>query len=266
MLSAEIMDFFGICVVTTAVLGFAGWIIAMLRRSPFTPAQSVLYALNYALSRILWRVQIHGDFPIPLGQGALIVCNHRCPLDPSFIALTTPRVIHWMVAREYCEHPAFRKLLSLCEVIPVRRGAVDMAAIRKAIDLLQRGEIVGLFPEGHINTTAELLLPGRTGAALIAMKARTPVVPCYIHGAPYNGTTLGCLLMPARVRLMIGRPIELTTVDASENDRRTLDDLTRRFLGAIARLAGRSDFEPRVIGRRRDQRNHHVLSEEEPPS
>ena len=144
----------------------------MLRRSPFTPAQSALYALNYVLTRVLWRTRIHGSFPIPPGQGAVVICNHRCPLDPSFMVLTTARVIHWMVAREYCEHPAFRRLLRTCEVIPVRRGAVDMAAIREAIRLVQQGELVALFPEGRINTTAQLLLPGRSGAALIALKAR----------------------------------------------------------------------------------------------
>lgn len=267
MLSAEFRDILGICVVTTVVLGFIGWIIAMLRRAPFTPAQSALYALNYTLTRILWRVQVDGAFPIPPDQGALIVCNHRCPFDPSFIAMTTTRVVHWMVAREYCDHPAFRKLLSLCEVIPIERGAVDTGAIRKAIQLLQQGEIVGLFPEGHINTTDELLLPSRPGAALIAMKARTSVVPCYIHGSPYDGTTLGCFMMPARVRLVIGQPIELMAIDAQENDRKTQDDLMRRFLGAIAQLAGRPDFEPRLISRRRrNQRNRHVVSEEKTSS
>ena len=40
------------------------------------------------------------------------------------------------------------------------------------------------------------------GAALIALKARAPVIPCYIHGAPYDDTALGCLLMPAAVRLV----------------------------------------------------------------
>ena len=34
-------------------------------------------------------------------------------------------------------------------------------------------------------------MPGRPGAALIALKARVPVVPCYIHDAPYDGTMLG---------------------------------------------------------------------------
>jgi 1-acyl-sn-glycerol-3-phosphate acyltransferase len=248
MLSVEIRDFFAFCVVTTVALGLVGWIVSMLRRSSFTPVQSILYALNYLLTRVLWRMQIHGQLSIPPHQGAVIVCNHRCPLDPSFIQATTPRAIHWMVAKEYCEFPVFRQLLAACEVIPVRRGAVDRAAIRQAIDLLQRGEIVGMFPEGYINTTTELLLPGHPGAALIALKAGVPVVPCYIEGAPYDGTTLGCLFMPARVKLVIGPPIDLTGVQRGAG-REALDAWTSRFLVAIASLAGRPDYQTRLIGR-----------------
>ena len=111
MLSAETSDILAICVLAALGSSLAGWIVLKLRRSPFSPAQSVLYALNYVLARVLWRVQIRGRFPIPPDQGAVIVCNHRCPLDPSFIALAVPRVVHWMVAREYCESPAFRRLL-----------------------------------------------------------------------------------------------------------------------------------------------------------
>lgn len=249
MLSVEARDFLAICVVTTAGAALAGWIVTMLRRSPFTPLQSALYALNYVVARVLWRARIDGSFPIAPHQGAVIVCNHRCPLDPSFIALLSPRVIHWMVAKEYCEFPLFRRLLQTCEVIPVRRGSIDLAAVRAAIRLVQQGEVVGLFPEGRINTTGQLLLPGRPGAAMIALKARAPVVPCYIHGAPYDGTTLGCLLMPASVRLAIGSPIELSAYFDHNDRHETEDALTRRFLAEIARLAGQPDFQPQTAGR-----------------
>ncbi len=220
-----------------------------LRRSPLSPAQSLLYALNYVVARVLWRAETRGRFPLPAGQGAVIVCNHRCPLDPGIIALAVPRLVHWMVAREYCQQPAFRRLLRICEVIPVNRGGTDTAATKAAIRLVEQGGLVGILPEGRINTTADLLLPGRPGAALVALKARCPVVPCYIHGAPYNGTTLGCLLMPARVRLEIGRPIDLSPYFGREGEREVLDELTLRFLRAIAELAGRPDFQPRLAGR-----------------
>jgi 1-acyl-sn-glycerol-3-phosphate acyltransferase len=249
MLSVATEDFLAICTVAAFALGLIGWIVSTLRHAPFTLAQSALYVVNYLLVRILWRMQVAGEIGVSHGQGAILVCNHRCPLDPAFIAATTTRVVHWMVAKEYCEYPVFRELLQTCEVIPVRRGAIDLPAVRNAIRLVQQGEIVGLFPEGRINTTSQLLLPGHFGAALIALKARVPVIPCCIHGAPYDGTTLGCLVMPAAVRLVIGRPIDLSAYEDRGDRQETLDEITGRFLREIAKFAGQPDFEPTLIKR-----------------
>jgi 1-acyl-sn-glycerol-3-phosphate acyltransferase len=249
MLSVETADLLAICVFAILSLIVIGWIVAKLRRSPFTPAQSILYALNYVVSRVLWRARIEGTFPIPAGKGAIIVCNHRCPLDPSFIAVAVPRVVHWLVAREYCEHPAMGWFLRTAEVIPVGRGGTDTAATKAAIRLAAAGELVAIFPEGRINISPEILLPGRPGAALVALKARVPVVPCFIHGSPYDGTTLGCLFMPARVRLTFGKPIDLSEYYGHQGERETLEELTRRFLREIARLGGDPNFQPRLAGR-----------------
>ncbi len=108
---------------------------------------------------------------------------------------------------------------------------------------------MALFPEGRINLSDALLMPGRPGAALIALKARVPVVPCYCEGAPYDGTMLGALLMPARVRLVIGPPIDISPYYGRENEREVLEELTLEFLRAIARLADRPDFQPGLAGR-----------------
>ncbi len=184
MLSAEASNILAICVLTVLGLSLAGWVVVMLRKSPFSPVQSVIYTLVYVVARLLWRASVHGRFPIPPGQGAVIICNHRSSLDPSFIALTVPRVVHWLVAREYCDFFLFRGLLRLCGSIPTNRGGVNTAATKAAIRIVEQGGLVGLFPEGRINTSERTLLPGHLGAAMIALKACAPVVPCYIRGTP----------------------------------------------------------------------------------
>jgi len=249
MFSSETADLFGLGVLLGLALLLSAWLVWQLWRSPLSPLRTLLYALNYIIARVLWRAEIVGRFPIAANQGAVIVSNHRCPLDPSFIALLNKRVVYWMVAREYCEYPPFRKLLQLCGAIPVNRWGNDPAATKAAIRLAEAGELVGIFPEGRINTSERLLLPGRPGAALIALKARVPIVPCYIHGAPYDGTTLGCLLMPAHVTLKIGHPIDVTPYLHPADEREALEKLTRRLLTEIALLAGEKHYRPELIGR-----------------
>jgi len=111
--------------------------------------------------------------------------------------------------------------------------------------------LVGIFPEGRINESGDFMLPGRPGAALIALKARVPVVPCYLEGSPYDGTTSNFLVLPARTRLIVGKPIDLSEYyDRDESDRDTQNMLTLRFMREIAALAGRDDHEPSLAGKR----------------
>ena len=55
--------------------------------------------------------------------------------------------------------------------------------------------------------------------------------------------------MPARVRLEIGEPIDLSPYFGREGEREVLDELTLRFLRAIAELAGQPDYQPQLAGR-----------------
>jgi 1-acyl-sn-glycerol-3-phosphate acyltransferase len=156
-----------------------------------------------------------------------------------------------MVAREFVEGPAFGWALRTLQAIPVNRGGIDTASTRAAVRFAEGGDLVGIFPEGRINESGELMLPGRPGAALIALRARVPVVPCYLSGSPYDGTTWGFLFMAARTRLVVGKPIDLSAYyNRDEQDKDIHSQLTLRFMREIAALAGKPDYEPRLAGKR----------------
>jgi 1-acyl-sn-glycerol-3-phosphate acyltransferase len=236
---------------TLAGLGVAlaatiGW---WFRHPFYTPSQRICYFYGYVIARVLWRAEIRGRFPVPCDHGALIVCNHRSPYDPAFIQIAANRVVHWMVAREYCEHLAFRWFFRIVQSIPVSRGGIDTAATKMAIRYAEQGHLVGLFPEGRINSTPKLLLPGRPGAALIALKARVPVIPCYVGGAPSGSNLWTTMIAPARTVLTVGQPIDLTPFYGREKEREALEELTRMFLAEIAKLAGCAGFQPQLAGR-----------------
>ena len=133
--------------------------------------------------------------------------------------------------------------------IPVKRGGVDTSATKQAIRYAKEGGLVGNFPEGRINITHSLLLPGRPGAALIALRARVPVIPCYISGSPRAATVLGTLFTPAKARLVVGRPIDLSSFYDRAEEREAHEEVTKLLLVEIAKLAGREDYQPRLAGR-----------------
>ena len=230
-----------------AVCGaLAVWYLARWR---LTPLQARYY-WSIALNIVLWRTKINRKLPVPKGQGAVLIANHRSSFDPMFIGVATHRLVHWMVAKEYVSDWRFGWFFRGMGSIPTSRSGIDSGSTKRVIRLASTGHLVGMMPEGRINESEQLLLPGRPGAALVALKARVPVIPCYIDGAPYGGTALGPFLRRARVKVTIGEPLDLSEFYDRENDQGVLEELTKRFLVAIAHLAGDDQFVPQLAGRR----------------
>ena len=239
-------------VLAAAVVAFLLTAWRDARRTQYRPVQYPLYWIGLVLTRILWRARIIGRLQLPTDSGAVIVCNHRSPIDPAFVGLASKLAVHWMVAREYFAVPGFGACLRIVGAIPTRRGGVDTEAVKSTIRYARQGEVVGLFPEGKINITDQLLLPLRSGAVAIALAARVPIVPCFIEGSPHDKKTFyGCFFRSARTTLRIGQPFDLTEYYDRSDDRNLLDELTLRIGRAMATLAGRPDYEPEPAGRRR---------------
>ncbi len=221
-----------------------------IRRSYFNAGQWFLVILCKLYSRLVWRVHFDRPMPIPSHQGAVIVANHTCGVDPWFMQLAVDRVVHWMVASEYFHHPAMLWFFRIAKSIPVKRGGVDTSATKQAIRYAKQGGLVGNFPEGRINITRALLLPGRPGAALIALKARVPVLPCYVFDAPFSTSIPGTFLQRSKTRIVVGELIDISEYYGRERESGVLQELTLGFMKEIAKLSGNPDFEPRLAGRR----------------
>ena len=225
------------------------WAVVEVLRSPYTPAQSVLFFLNVLCCKFLWRVNAPPRLPLEAKQGAVLVCNHRSSVDPFYVQLVAHRPVHWMVAREWVERGVFGWFLKTCEVIPVSRGGVDTAATKAAIRHCEQGGLVGMFPEGRINMSDDLMLPVRPGAVTIALKARVPILPVYIEGSPFDRRAWSPFFMPAKVRVRFGRLLDISEYYGHEREEELVRHLLRCALFEIARLAGHADFEPRFAGR-----------------
>lgn len=237
--------------VVLAVAGVSALVVRkLLFREPYSPLQWLLYYYNRALVRFLWRAELPERLPLPPDQGAVIICNHRSSVDPCFIqAVAGLRMIHWMIADIYGANTLLGKLLEAAGTISVRRRGTDVGATKTAIRLAAQGELIGILPEGRINTTDAFMLKVRPGAVVVALRARVPILPCYIEGAPYHDTLWRPLFMPARVRLKIGEPIDLSPYYGRDRDPAEIAHLTKECIRAIARLAGRDDFQPELAGR-----------------
>ncbi len=224
------------------------WIWRIYRRQHFSPAQFVLWTAAHILVRVLWGAKLP-SFPEAAKKSAVIVCNHRSSVDPFFLQVCVGRPMHWMVAKEYCEHAAFRWFLKQTQAIPVNRGGIDTASTKSAIRLAAAGGVVGMFPEGRINLTDDFMLPVRPGALMVALKARVPIVPCFIDGAPFGGTPWSPFFLTARTRVTFGQPVDLSPYYEQEHDKTWSGRMMLEVVSRIADLAGAPRSGLRLAGK-----------------
>jgi len=129
-----------------------------------------------------WRgIRRVGVGNVPATGGLLIVANHISDFDPIALQYACPRPIHFMAKQELFEMRGVGAVIRFFQAFPIRRGEPDKGALRYAIDLLKAGECVGIFPEGRLSETGELL-PLAPGVALVARSAGVPVLPCRLRG------------------------------------------------------------------------------------
>ncbi len=128
------------------------------------------------LFRTASRLEIEGVENVPSEGGCLLAVNHTSRLDTPALMVASPRRVYPLVASKYRTFPGFNWLLNVSEAIWIRRFEFDREALLKAMDVLRRGDVLGVAPEGTRSPTASLQ-KGKAGAAFLAARAGVPVVP-----------------------------------------------------------------------------------------
>jgi len=119
----------------------------------------------------------YGRDRIPIEGGGVLAVNHLSAIDPPLAGSFSPRAVWYMMKSELLEIPVVGEALTWTGGFPIRRGQSDREGLRKALELVTEGRIVGVFAEG---TRQRFGYPGpvHPGAATIAMKASVPLIPC----------------------------------------------------------------------------------------
>jgi 1-acyl-sn-glycerol-3-phosphate acyltransferase len=131
----------------------------------------------------LWTIEREGYDRLP-EQGPAILCpNHVSFLDSAFLIFTLPRNISFVGKAEYLDSWKTKYVFPAMGMIPIDRsgGSKSQAALAAAEEVLRRGELFGIFPEGTRSRDG-YLYKGRTGAARLAIKLGCPIFPVGITG------------------------------------------------------------------------------------
>ncbi len=131
--------------------------------------------------RFFMGVRAHGVENIPKEGGYLLCSNHIAARDVVLIAAACPRQIRFVAKKELFAVPIVGSLIKVFGAVKLDRGGNDVAAIRKSIELVENGNLISIFPQGHrypkVNPATT---PTKSGAGLVAYRSGCDVIPVFI--------------------------------------------------------------------------------------
>jgi len=188
---------------------------AELPTSPIDPREKKRYYIRPTFVRrmvvpilrgLFWLVahlQVEGVENLPTQGAVIVVANHLSTFDVFPLQFALPRPIFFMAKAELHANPLFDALLRQLGSFPVYRGSGDTWAMRHAARVLEKGQVLGIFPEGT-RSKKHQLATARSGAARLAIATGYPIVPVAL-----NGTQRILARFPHRclVTVRVGTPI-----------------------------------------------------------
>lgn len=166
------------------------------------------------LLRLYNRPTITGLEHIPTTGSAILASNHQAVTDSFFLPLLCPRQITFLAKQEYFTGTGVigglqRWFFTSVGQVPIDRSSANaaQAAIDTGMAILNRGDLLGIYPEGTRSPDGRIY-KGKTGMAFMALGAKTPIVPVAMIGTRAANPIGSWILRPAKVGIRIGEPID----------------------------------------------------------
>lgn len=202
------------------------------------------YVLLGPLLRLVFRPRIEGLEHVPASGPAIVAGNHLSFSDHFLMPAILKRRITFLAKAEYFTGPGIKGRLTAAFFrsagqIPVDRSGKEagQAAIREGLGVLGKGELLGIYPEGTRSHDGRLY-KGKVGVAVMALKARVPVVPCAMIGT-FEAQPPGRKIPHIRpVAIRFGEPLDFSRYVGMEDEKAVLRAVTDEIMYAILALSG----------------------------
>lgn len=200
-------------------------------------------------------VVIEGLQLIPRDGPVIVAANHRSYLDPivlTAVGMRRGRKFRYLGKKEMFDAPVVGQAMKILGQIQVDRGSGDAAPLQQAVEALQRGEAIGIFPQGTIPRGEEFYseLRARTGVARLAVESEVPVVPVALWDTekvwPRNTRVPKVTELLARrpVYAKVGEPMTLKLPAGSDGSSAEYHELADQVMERITELLPESVRNP----------------------
>lgn len=206
--------------------------------------------------RLIFRPWTDGAQHVPAHGAAILASNHLSFSDSIFLPLMVPRRVTFPAKIEYftgtgLKGRLIRAFFRGTGQIPIDRsgGAASGAAIEAGMQVLRRGELFGIYPEGTRSPDGRLY-KGKTGVARMALQARCPVIPVAMIDTDKAQPTGQVVPNLHRVGIRFGKPLDFSRYYGLEGDRVVLRAITDEIMTELAALSGQQYVDEYAAGRK----------------
>ena len=199
----------------------------------------LFYWMSWLLLRLIMaiyaKVEVVGVENVPRRGGLIIVSNHLNNADPGLLGGFLRRRVVYMAKDEMFQWPVWGGYIRLIGAFPVRRFEADLKALRRAVQVIRRGQALVMFPEGTRSKTGSMDR-GHPGTAMVALRAGAPILPVAITGTEVVRLPSAFFhpLRHIRIRVVVGQPFFLPSVRRARAD--DFERCTDIIMGRIAAL------------------------------
>ena len=182
---------------------------------------------------LFYRVKVYGAEKIPASGSAVLCANHTHFKDLILLGCNTKRKVKWLAKIELFKNPVIGKFLMFLGAFPVRRGENDVSAIKVIYDLLNKGEIVGIFPEGHRVKDMSKRPEIKRGYVTFAYRTKAPIIPVSIA---YGKAPFGKSQVFSHIKVVFHDPVVLDYEKKYSNEELDLvaKDIMKNIYSEIA--------------------------------
>lgn len=132
---------------------------------------------------LLFRPEVVGKENIPKEGPYVLAGNHTKWLDPvMLVGVSGANQVHFLAKEEMWHSLGGWIIVKAMSCIPVNRKIHDKDALNSAYEYLNNGRCIGIFPEGTINKTDDIVMPFKIGAVKMCSETGAPLVPFVITG------------------------------------------------------------------------------------
>ncbi|MEU4547707.1 lysophospholipid acyltransferase family protein [Nonomuraea dietziae] len=189
------------------------------------------------MAHVMWRPHISGGHHVPATGPAILAANHLAVIDSFLIPALLPRHVTFTAKSEYFSgNPVSQWFMRLGGSLPIDRESAGaaQAMLDSAAELLERGELFGIHPEGTRSPDGRLYR-GKVGVAWLALKTGAPVLPIALSGTE-NVLPLGAKVPRfTKIGIKIGAPMTFEGDYKNARDRRRVTD---EIMVEIQKLSG----------------------------